>query len=113
MVRSSSATSALALPEASTPARRRARRAFVTTTWASLMLASAMVANSAVKTEHLVFGLSAAPPQPRPDLMGTAAHRAGAVPKAGAPGQTERPGLPATVLVSLATPLVSKLESVG
>ena len=49
MVRSSSATRAVALPEARVPARRSARRALVATTWASLMLASAMVANSPVK----------------------------------------------------------------
>ena len=39
--------------------------------------------------EHLVFGLAAAPAQPGRDLMGASAHRSGAVPKAGAPGQTE------------------------
>ena len=50
MVRSSSVTRAVALPEAPAPARRSARRAFMATTWASLMVASAMVANSPVKT---------------------------------------------------------------
>ncbi len=49
IVRSRSATSALALPETPSPARRIARRAFVATTWASLRAASAMVANSPVK----------------------------------------------------------------
>ena len=45
--------------------------------------------------QHLVFGLAAAPAQPRRDLMGASAHRTGAVPKARAPGQTERLQWPA------------------
>ncbi len=48
MVRSSSFTRAVALPDAASPARRSARRAFVATNWASLMAASAIRASSPV-----------------------------------------------------------------
>ncbi len=41
------------------------------------------------QSEHLVFGIAAAPAQPGGDLMGTTAHRPGAVPEAGPPGQPE------------------------
>ena len=112
-MRSSSATSAVALPEApcAGPAQRPAGIC-----GHDLGLFDARLGDGgqlAGQDQHLVFGLAAAPAQPRRDLMGASAHRAGAVPKAGAPGQPERLWSARTVLVSLATPLASRPESVG
>ena len=89
MVRSSSATRAVALPEAPAPARRSARRAFCGHDLGVFDGRLGDGGQLAGEHQHLVFGLPAAPAQPGRDLMGASAHRAGAVPKAGAPGQTE------------------------
>ncbi len=111
IVRSSSATRAVALPEA--PRRPGERPAGVD--GHDLGVFDGRLGDGgqlAGDGQDLVFGVVVTPAQPGRDLVGPAAHRTGAVPKPRAPGQPERLQRP-TGLGQLGHPFGQQPESVG
>ena len=89
MVRSSSATRADARPEAPVPSPTQAPSGVCGHELGVFDGGLGDGGQLAGESEHLVFGLAAASAQPGCHLMGPTAHRTGAIPKVGAPGQPE------------------------